>query len=120
MSTLNHDKIVTDKGFDEWIKSICAELNRIFAIKVKVPPWCENAEGGCQPATAITNGSTIYFDIAPELFNFSFTHAEYEKYRKRGVKDLKNLLIARLADCIWSIEDYRQSLTGMIMQFDRA
>lgn len=120
MFRFNYDNVIVGTCFDEWVKSICAELNRVLSINVDVPVavakikadyWSKNETG------EFIEARTIYLDTESSIFTCSFARDEYDKYVKDN-QGYKQLLQMRLIDTLWSVEDYREELFKILQQFD--
>lgn len=116
MFRFNYDNVVVGTCFDEWIESICAEVNRVFSmdrdtplreVKIESTDWGNNKAGELIEARSISAGN----------FHLSFAKFEYDKYIKKS-SNLEQLLSMRLIDALWSLEDLREIMFEMLRQFD--
>ena len=114
MFKFNYNNITVGTCFDDWVKSICAELNRMFSdfatAKINIDYWQPESK---DPMPA----RVIYLDSGPGIFSLGFAEFEYNRYIEEGL-DLKKLLKVRLTDALWSVEDYREELFKLLQQFD--
>lgn len=117
MERFNCDNVVVGTHFFEWVKSICVEFNRILSDNVDIPVAVAKIRTEYWDKNETIEARTICLDTGLSIFTCSFAKNEYDKYIKENL-DLKKLLQARLADVLWSIEDYREELFRILRQFD--
>ena len=117
MFRFNYDNITVGTCFDDWVKSICTEVNRILSdfatAKINMDYWQPESKDPI-PARA------MYLDSGPSIFSLGFAEFEYNKYDGHVKKSLAllKLLQVRLIDALWSVEDYREELFILLQQFD--
>lgn len=120
MFRFNHDNIITDEGFNEWVKSICTEINRISSTNIDIPvaivtveldQW--NQDDGTTPLIA----RRIILNKPYSFCYFGIAEVEYER-NKHKRKHLVQLLKCRLSSFFWDIENTREELFKVLLQFD--
>ena len=110
---INHDNIKIDGTFEDWIKSIAKEVDRLFSSKSKEPDagwfglkhrveitpcdWDPEQNDG-MPAFAISIHLGEYYLGT----HFSFAKIEWDRNYK-SLKAMRSILNVRFIDCIWSL-----------------
>lgn len=118
MFRFNYDNVVVGTCFDDWVKSICAELNRMFSDGVDIPIAIAKIKVDYWQSENRMSARTIYLDPGPSIFSLGFAEFEYDGYVVKESLDVKKLVQVRLIDALWSVEDYREELFRLLQQFD--
>ena len=128
---INFDNIKITGTFNEWIKSIRAEIERVltntncggeetYSVEVRPSDWGTKKDP--MPAKAIVimytgiTGMTI-FAFPREITHFSFAECEF-KHKKARPEYLKTLVNVRFIDMLWSLEDQREKRFKLLRKFD--